>query len=483
MIEVINSIQKLASSVSALNAYSTLRTRYAADELFLLESLSGPEKKLQKSIVGVHPVLTLTLKNSEITLTGEPILCDALHPLLAENCPIFETLRKIEAAFSVDYQDPSLDLSPRFGFFGLFSYDAVRYIETLPALIAEDPNAMPEVVLSIYQGLLYCDLKTNETYWIWNNFAGMDYKLDPDKCFALSGGRAETMSIATIPHAKNITDSITKEAYFKGVQKALHHISIGDIYQIQLGHTLDIESPTDPFDVYLRMRKSNPSPFMYFAEIAGFTLIGASPELCVHVKGRELIIRPLAGTIRRGKTSEEDQMLITTLQNDPKEQAEHIMLVDLARNDIGRVCAVNTLKVTELMAIEAYSHVYHLVSNVVGQLAAGRDHYDAISATFPAGTLTGAPKIRAMELIEETETSRRGAYGGCVGFIDFRGNTELAICIRTAVYKDGHYYIRASAGIVADSTPEQEWQETLSKLGASFFAITGRELKNENLTD
>lgn len=477
MIEVVNSIQKLETPVSALEAYAALRKTHAADQLFLLESLSGPEKKLQKSIVGVHPVLTLALKNNELTLTGESALCEALNPLLG-GFALFEAFRKIETAFSVTYQNPALDLSPRFGFFGLFSYDAVRYIETLPSLIAEDPDALPDVVLSIYQGLLYCDLKNNTSYWIWNDFQGLSSTSPPPV------GRGEQpKDESSPPAATKITDSITKEAYFKGVQKALHHISMGDIYQIQLGHMLNIESAIDPFDVYLRMRKFNPSPFMYFATIAGFTLIGASPELCVHVKGNELIIRPLAGTIRRGKTPQEEQTLIATLQNDPKERAEHIMLVDLARNDIGRVCEVNTLKVTELMVVEAYSHVFHLVSNVVGQLAGGRDHYDAIMATFPAGTLTGAPKIRAMELIEEIETSRRGAYGGCVGFIDFRGNTELAICIRTAVYKNGHYQIRASAGIVADSTPEQEWQETLSKLGSSYFAITGRELKNENLAD
>ncbi|MCX7122695.1 MAG: anthranilate synthase component I family protein [Gammaproteobacteria bacterium] len=478
-----NTVERLPQGISAFEAYRRLKKYHAAQDLFLLESLSGPERALRKALLAVNPLLHLQVKGAQLHLSGHPLLCQhvksvlAASPLLKNLCLIdlqdlFAVLRLIESCFSVDYQE-GFDFDYRFGFFGYFGYDAIQYIEKIQHKIAASDEGA-DVALSLYQSVLYVDLKTQASYWIQNHFEGIrDFDCTNLRCLEPEADILDQ----PVPVQDHVQDSITEAAYLKAVDQALHHIALGDIYQIQLGHTIAIDSPIDPFVVYQRMRAKNPSPYMYFVEIGEKRIIGASPELCVNLRENCVTIRPLAGTIRRGKTSEEDQILKDTLRNDPKEQAEHIMLVDLARNDVSRVCQVNTLKVTELMVIEAYSHVFHLVSNVLGKLAAGLDHYDVIAASFPAGTLTGAPKIRAMELIEAMETSRRGIYGGCLGFIDFRGNTEMAICIRTAFYQGGRYSIRASAGIVVDSIAEKEWQETLVKLGSSYYAITGKELK------
>jgi anthranilate synthase component 1 len=222
---------------------------------------------------------------------------------------------------------------------------------------------------------------------------------------------------------------------------------------------------------------------MYFAPFGDVTLIGASPETFIRVEGGTIAMRPIAGTVRRGATADEDAILISALREDEKERAEHIMLVDLCRNDIGRVCVPGTLRVDELMVVEGYSHVSHLVSHVAADVRRGVDVYDAIAATFPAGTMTGAPKVRAMEIIAELEITRRGIYAGAVGVIDFGGYANLALCIRSATHSRGHYRLRASAGVVADSKAENEWRETLKKMGAVYWAVTGEELGNEGLVD
>ena len=487
--QIKNTVERFPQPLGAFQAYSCLKNHSEAKDLFLLESLSGPERALRKAMLGVNPLFTLRVKGLQLSLSGHPLLCQHVTKILAASPlldqlrlldlkSLFEVLRLIESCFQVHYQG-EFDFDYRFGFLGYFAYDAIQYIETMEHKITAGAD-LPDVVLSLYQSVLYVDLKTQASYWISNQMDGVD--ADPFKAILLQAEAEPEINILAlpVPAPSKVEDSIAETAYLRVVDQALKHIALGDIYQIQLGHTITIDSAVDPWVVYQRMRARNPSPYMYFVEMGDMRMIGASPELCVNLREDLVTIRPLAGTIRRGKTPEEEQILKDSLRNDPKEQAEHIMLVDLARNDVSRVCQVNTLKVTELMVIEAYSHVFHLVSNVVGRLAKGLDHYDVIAASFPAGTLTGAPKIRAMELIEDMETSRRGIYGGCLGFIDFRGNTELAICIRTAFYQQGQYSIRASAGIVVDSIAEKEWQETYAKLGSSYYAITDRELKDEN---
>ncbi len=487
LVQVTTLIERLPQAISAFQAYTYLKAQSAAQDLFLLESLSGPGHALRKAMLGVNPLLTLRVNGAQLSVSGHPVLCAhvlaVLHasPLLQDLClleikDLFAVLRLLEQSFQLG-DAGAFDFDYQFGFLGYFGYDAIQYIETIQFKIAAN-EPVPDIMLCIYQSVLYVDLKTQASYWISNQFVGVAE--DGFKAVLLQApilAEPDALSLA-VPVADQVRDSVTEAAYVREVERALQHIALGDIYQIQLGHTLTIDSSVDPFVVYQRMRKYNPSPYMYFVEMGDLRIIGASPELCVNLRRDQVTIRPLAGTIRRGTSPESERIQQETLRHDPKEQAEHIMLVDLARNDVSRVCQVGTLAVTELMVIEAYSHVFHLVSNVVGQLRTGLDHYDVIAASFPAGTLTGAPKIRAMELIEEMETSRRGIYGGCLGFIDFRGHTEMAICIRTAVYQRGQYVIRASAGIVVDSIAQQEWQETLAKLGSSYFAITNQELKS-----
>lgn len=479
MLKVRNSITRLGQHADALTLYRQLHQNFSANELFLLESLAGPDIAMRKSIIGFGPVLSLSLKNGIFTLSGHPVLCEALNSIINQNgISIFQVLRSIETSFDVDYQSGP-NLPHRFGFFGYFAYDAVRYMESIPSII-EDTNHIPDLVLQIYQGMIHVDLKTQETYLIYNDFAGIE-SLSESQIIDLLHQTLPNLKME-LPAPRDIHDTVSKKDYLTWVDKAFEHIRQGDIFQIQLGHEIQIKSPVDPLVVYQRMRELNPSPFMYFTQLQDMTIIGASPELCVNLKQDLVTIRPIAGTIKRGQNEAEDQIQQAKLLADPKERAEHLMLIDLARNDIGRVCKPGTLQVTEYMVLERYSHVFHIVSNVIGNLAKDFDHYDVIAASFPAGTLTGTPKIRAMELIEETEKTRRGIYGGTLGLIDFRGNTEMAICIRTALYQSQTYSIRASAGIVIDSKPEAEWQETISKMSAPYLAITGRELKNEDFT-
>jgi anthranilate synthase component 1 len=303
---------------------------------------------------------------------------------------------------------------------------------------------------------------------------------DPLSVIDLSKAAAGFPSETDLPRPttpRSMTDSCTSVEFINAAQACLEHISAGDIYQIQLGHELRITSDADPFDVYRRLRIINPSPYMSFAPIGSGTVIGASPELFVRKHGAKVTMRPIAGTKRRTGDPEQDALNWQYLVNDEKERAEHIMLIDLCRNDIGRVCVAGTLNVDEQMIVEQYSHVFHLVSNVQADLSPEFDIFDLIRATFPAGTMTGAPKVRAMELIESFETSRRGLYAGALGMISLNGDAVLSLTIRTAVHDDGVYSIRASAGVVADSTPEAEWQETLHKLAAGYIAITGEDFK------
>jgi anthranilate synthase component 1 len=280
----------------------------------------------------------------------------------------------------------------------------------------------------------------------------------------------------SVPASRRVEDETDFPTFRAGVDKALDHIAAGDIYQVQLGHALTIESEADPVAVYRRLRVRNPAPYMVLGRLGGTELVGASPEVFVHATGGIATMRPLAGTIRRGATPAEDDAAAEKLRTDPKEIAEHVMLVDLCRNDLGRVSVPGSLAVDELLATEAYSHVHHLVSTVRARLEPAVDGFALLEAAFPAGTMTGAPKVRAMEIIEGIEASRRGAYAGAFGAIDFSGYVDTGLAIRTASYRDGTYTIRASAGIVADSNPQAEWRETLAKLGAGYWAITGEEI-------
>lgn len=278
-----------------------------------------------------------------------------------------------------------------------------------------------------------------------------------------------------VPEPVSIEDDITREDYLPRGEQCLEHIRIGDIYQVQLGHSITVRTGATPLAVYERLRERNPSPYMALLPAAGYTIVCASPELFVRVEQGRAVMRPIAGTARRG--GDEDATK-ERLISDPKERAEHIMLVDLCRNDFGRISRPGTLAVETLMTIEEYSHVFHIVSQVACELSEGEDVYGVIRASFPAGTVSGAPKVRAMEIIEDLETSRRGFYAGAFGLVGTDAREALlGLAIRMAVHRDGAYVLRASAGFVADSSPEAEWNETLSKLASTYWAVCGKEIR------
>lgn len=491
--------------VDPLGLYAQLRAERGVEDVFLLESLAGPEQDSREALVGVARILSVSVRGTRVTLSGLSALYNRLasYPgaewtfdgqaefVLRTRASLWPLLRAIQDCFAV--QGPA-DLSGlRFGFFGCFGYDIIHAIENLPTRIAAQADEVPDLCLAVFSTIVRFDLIRREALLVqassshWAD-TGLPAQHVPD-------GAGEIPEVAA-PAA--IHYSVAKSAYLAGVQRALEYIAAGDIYQVQIGHAIQIESVAPPLDVYRRLRARNPAPYMYLAGFSSVELIGSSPEVLFRTTGSKVIMRPIAGTIRTGANAEEDARQSAKLRRDPstsaqprprgggepnarprvdpKEIAEHIMLVDLCRNDLGRVCEAGSVSVTDLMNAERYSHVLHLVSTVAGQVAPPSDCYAMIRATFPAGTMTGAPKIRAVEIIEELESTRRGCYAGAVGYLDFSGDSCLALCIRTAAYRTGRYTIRASAGVVADSRPEQEWAETIAKLGAPYWAICGTEL-------
>lgn len=471
-----------------------LRDSEGEQEVFLLESLAGPAADKTRAVVGATPVLDVVVRDGVIELDGHRRWRDWAEARmrrfarahehrdrrfrLDERADLWEAVRHIEHGFDVD---GLTDRRFGFGFVSLLSYDAVTYIETLPRII-EPTGRVPDAVFRIYRSVIEIDLVNGEAELTVANCPEWDRndQVDPAAVHrrieaALASPAApapvETPA-APLAHTEPET-TIAPAAYAERVENSLRHIGAGDIYQVQLGHEVRMHGKRSDLEVYLRMRANNPSPYMGFVPYDDLTLLSASPELHVRIDGGELTMRPIAGTIPRGADAEQDAAHAQRLRGDEKEIAEHVMLVDLCRNDLGRIADPGTVEVGDLMSVESYSHVLHLVSTVTAALAEGYDAYDVIRATFPAGTMTGAPKLRAMEIIEATETSRRGMYAGAFGVIGFGGFTNLALSIRTVIASGDTYTARASAGVVADSSPEGEWRETLAKLGSSVHAVAG----------
>lgn len=501
-ISISNANKQIEQGYSIFDLFNCFRKKYEDNELFLLESLSGPKKDMAQAVIGFNPICRVEFTDKRLTISAQPkivevikekliqaisklkVLDDLNYELPCKKC-IWKALRSIEASFEISYA--GYDSHIRFGLFGYMGYDSVYSVEELPYKIYDNKfNEFPIMSFAIYQNIILLDLQNSQAYLTINSSdefpeSTQESILDFIKANYKKTEQTEPKACAPI----SVSDAVNKQQYFEWVQKALYHIGIGDIYQVQFGHEIVIKSEITPLDVYQRLRALNPSPYMYYAALSGQHIIGASPELFIRIErpSNKITMRPIAGTVKRDKDPEKNKLLQEKLLADPKERAEHIMLVDLGRNDIGRVCKPKTLFVDELMRIEQYSHVSHIVSNVIGTKAENFDKYDVLAATFPAGTMTGSPKIRAMEIIEDTEVTRRGIYAGCIGFLGFNGVVETALCIRTAVYNQAkhEYVIRASGGIVYDSTPEGEWLETINKLSATYFAITNKELKDENI--
>jgi anthranilate synthase component 1 len=378
------------------------------------------------------------------------------------------------------------DVAPDLPYFhggavGYVGYDFVRFIERLPAT-AHDDRGLPDAHLLIAETLVAFDHVRHRLVLLTNALTppGADLDLAYDDALGRLAALKARLRAPLIDHAppgrngRETTCNLSRDAYEDAVRRAKEHIAAGDIFQVVLSRRLERETAAAPFTIYRALRRVNPSPYMFYLDLGGepaTRLIGSSPEMLVRLQGRQAEVRPIAGTRPRGRDAVEDQALTEELLADPKERAEHVMLVDLGRNDLGRVCDFGSVTVPELITVERYSHVIHLVSRVSGRLRDDVDGYDLLRATFPAGTVSGAPKVRAMEIIEALEGTRRGPYAGAVGYLGFNGNLDTCIAIRTIVMQDDVAHLQAGAGIVADSDPSREWEETGHKAHALNTAI------------
>ena len=429
---------------------------------FLLESVEGGERLARYSFLGTEPARVLTASGA------------AVDPLLL----IEEEFKK--------YKSVPIEGLPRFhgGTVGYLSYEVMRYFERLPTAI-NDPIRLPEAKLMLADTLLIFDHLTHKIKVVAHAHLDGDieksYKKATEKIDKMVERLKKPVPEQEAPEAAGVsvgakvTANLTQSQYEEIVIKIKQHIYNGDIIQAVPSLRLAKETKASPFAIYRALRSINPSPYMYFLHLDDIHIVGASPELLVRVEDGIVSNHPIAGTRPRGKDSESDKALENELKNDEKERAEHVMLVDLARNDVGRISEPGTVQVTQFMDIERYSHVMHLVSHVQGKLREGLTQFDALRACFPAGTVSGAPKIRAMEIIAELEPDKRGPYAGAVGYFDFRGNIDTAITIRTIIIKNGTAYVQAGAGIVADSVPANEYRECLNKMQATLAAIAQAE--------
>ena len=434
---------------------------------FLLESVVGGERFGRYSFIGL-PARTLLRASgfrTEVVTDGAVVEVHEGNPL--------DFIAAYQRRFKVALR-PGL---PRFcgGLAGYFGYDAVRYIEPKLAATHKDGGIdTPDILLLQCEELAVIDNLSGRLYLIvYANPAEAEaFSRAKRRLAALSDKLQYSVTAPAVRRgpSHSVEREFAKDDYLAAVVRAKEYIAAGDMMQVQVGQRLRKRYTESPLSLYRALRSLNPSPYMYFYDMGEFQIVGASPEILVRQEhtpeGDKVTIRPLAGTRPRGATPEQDQALEAELKNDPKERAEHVMLIDLARNDIGRIAKIGSVKVTEAFAIERYSHVMHIVSNVEGLLLDGMSSLDVLKATFPAGTLTGAPKVRAMEIIDELEPVKRGIYGGACGYLSFAGDMDVAIAIRTGIVKDGTLYVQAAAGVVADSVPELEWKETEAKARA-----------------
>jgi anthranilate synthase component 1 len=466
----------LADGETPISAYRKLAGGRSGT--FLLESAEHGGVWSRYSFIGVQSAATLSERDGKAVWTGigpddhpdDPLA--ALHDAAAR----LQTPRR-----------PGLPPLTG-GLVGYLGYDAVRRMEKLPEL-ATDDLAMPELHFLLATDIAVLDHRDGSIVLIANVIRGLtpEVDADPKAAYADAVARLESMtadlakpaepSVATLvrPSGLAYDERSTKADYMSWVEAAKEHIRAGDCFQIVVSQRFEMDCSADPLDVYRALRTSNPSPYMYLLRFDDLDVVGSSPEALVKVEGGRALMHPIAGTRPRGATPEEDAAFAADLFSDPKERAEHVMLVDLGRNDLGRVCAPGTVEVVDLMAVERFSHVMHLVSTVVGDVSPGISSLDVLCAAFPAGTLSGAPKVRAMEVIEELEPTRRGLYGGVVGYVDTAGDLDTAVAIRTVVMRNGRAYVQAGAGIVADSDPELEDAESRNKAAAVLAALAAAD--------
>lgn len=459
----------LSDTVTPIRIYKALSEN--EENAFILESVDNKEKWGRYSFIGVNPKLEVKITNHMAEVVSKD---DTVNEIIDN--PV-QFLSKIME----EYKTPRLKNKPNLtgGLVGYFGYDTVRYMEKKLVNIPEDDLKMPDCNLFMYDELVAFDHLSNKIIVIIN----IDMQDDIERQYYDAEEKAKNI-IAKIenysPKAteKELPDTdykvksnVTKEEYMANVEKAKDYIVNGDIFQVVLSQRFEIDNPPESFDVYRMLRATNPSPYLYFFKNKKYEIAGASPEMLVNVTDRIVTTKPIAGTIGRGVTEEEDKAFERQLNSDPKERAEHTMLVDLGRNDVGKVSKFGSVEVTSFMQTERYSKVMHLVSDVQGTLRDDKNAIDALLAVLPAGTLSGAPKVRAMEIIDEMENKKRGLYGGTVGYLGFDGNIDTCIAIRTVLFRNNKAYVQAGAGIVADSVPEKEFVETQNKALAVINAI------------
>ena len=449
---------------------------------FLLESVEGGERLARYSFLGSDPFMVFRSKGDTATIT-EGAQVETLTLAAGERDPL-HVLQELLGRYTYV---PSPELPPFVGgAVGMIGYDTVRFFEKLPTLAVDDLG-LDDCLFLFTDALLIFDNVKHKILALCNariapgEDAGAAYDTAAEKVGELLGRlRAAPPVPNSAPQESRAGEAFvpnrTETDYKAAVLRAKEYITAGDTFQAQIGQRLSKTLHADPFDVYRALRSINPSPYMFYLDFGDTKLVGASPEILVGERGGKITVRPIAGSRHgRGATLAEDDAIAADLLADEKERAEHIMLVDLARNDIGRVAKYGTVSVDELMVIEKYSHVMHIVSEVTGTLRDGLDQFDVLRASFPAGTLTGAPKVRTMEIIEELEPTRRGHYGGGIGYFSFSGDMDTAITIRTALVKGDTIYIQAAGGVVADSVPEYEYRETLAKMRALTRAVEWAE--------
>jgi len=441
---------------------------------YLFESVQGGEKWGRYSFIGLPAKTVIRIAGNEVRVSehGREVMRETVADPLAW-----------VQGFHQRHRVPEIAGLPRFtgGLVGYFGYDAVRYIEPrLRRDASADALAIPDILLVVSDELVIVDNLKGRLHFVVHapadDAAAQErarQRIDELSTRLREGRPNYTAAVAPVRVAESdFISSFTRSGYMRAVERIKRYIVDGDVMQVVPSQRMSIPFAAAPIDLYRALRSLNPSPYMFFFNFADFHVVGSSPEILVRLEDGTVTVRPIAGTRPRGATEAEDKALEQELLADPKEIAEHLMLIDLGRNDVGRVAEIGTVNVTERFVVERYSHVMHIVSNVVGKLKAGMTAIDVLRATFPAGTVTGAPKIRAMEIIAELEPVKRGIYAGAVGYLSWSGNMDTAIAIRTAVIKDGTLHIQAGGGVVADSVPASEWEETLNKRRATFRAVT-----------
>nr|WP_179778584.1 anthranilate synthase component I family protein [Micromonospora jinlongensis] len=480
------------SAIDPLSLYTALSECRPHDDLYLFESLDGPAQDRYAAAVGWDTLAELRFIADRLEVICDGPLGDALSAVLTavlgepvrHRAPervwsvsgppeVWAAVRAVQRAFAVRTTAPADSFA--FGFLTTLAYEAARDMDELSVDRVVDD--IPRCTLVLFRHTVWWDLRAGTV----RQLTASGPHLPPDSgaprlSELLAGLPDDHAAVPVAPPPTLVRDTVDEETFAARVKQCLRHIEVGDSYQVQIGHRIDVETTLTPLEVYRRLRHRNPSPYMYLTPWAGGTVIGASPELFLRVDQGRLSMRPIAGTAARSADPETDRRLVAELTASEKERAEHVMLVDLCRNDIGRVCVPGTLSVDAMFDVEPFAYVHHLVSTVSGQLADDADVWAAICAAFPAGTMTGAPKLRSMEIIDGLEDEPRGVYAGSIGLVDVRGYAVLALCIRTAVHDGRRYRTQASAGVVADSTPGAEWRETLAKMSATFWALTGTEL-------